>query len=388
MSEYEILFVDDDEMILDMVGKYLKKEGYAVSLINSGFKALDLLQKKNFDIVFTDFKMPGIDGIDLLSAIKDYRPDTEVIIVTGHGTMENAVKAMKIGSYDFLQKPFKLDLLKLVINRIIEEKQLKDQDVILRKRIKERHRYDALVGISLRMQEIFEIIDRMKTASPNVLIQGESGTGKQLIAGTVHRHSDRSDIPLVPVRCGNFFKDQPEEEIRRRLTDLIQGASGGTLLLEDFTCVPPEAQALFLQLLKGMDGVADKKQLPTEAGIRVIATTDQDLKDAVERDRLDRDFLKFINRVSIRIPPLRKRKEDICLLIHHFIEKFNQAGARKIYGLSFEALSYLLSYHWPGNVIQLENVVERAFAMGAQNKIDVADLPPEITTYGDLSRQG
>ncbi|MDP4980269.1 MAG: sigma-54 dependent transcriptional regulator [Desulfobacterales bacterium] len=388
MKDYGILFVDDDKAILDLVNRYLSREGYAVSLADSGRKALHMLKEKDFDIIFTDFKMPEIDGIELLSAIKEYRPDTEVIIVTGHGTMETAVKAMKIGSYDYLQKPFKLDLLKLIIDRIVGEKLLKDKRALLKSRIKERHRYDSLVGISLGMQEIYEIIDRMKNTGPNVLIRGESGTGKELTARVIHRSSDRNHRPLIPIVCRTFLRGLSGDDAIQHLSELLASADGSTLYLDEITDISLPVQKEFLRLLDEKTNDIEPIEDGFARDIRVIAAMGKDLRDAIEGDMVSRDFLNRVSAVSIKMPPLRERKEDICLLVNHFLHKYNADSARKVYTLEPEALSYLLQYHWPGNVIQLENVIERAFALGAEIAISVSDLPMEIKTFGDISKSG
>jgi DNA-binding NtrC family response regulator len=375
MVDYEILFVDDDEVILDMVGRYLQREGYQVSLVNSGLGALELLQKKNFDVVFTDFKMPEIDGLELLSAIKQYRPNTEVIVVTGHGTMETAVQAMKIGSYDYLQKPFKLDLLKLLIDRILEEKRLKDENVRLKARLKERHRYGRIYGISLKMREIYETIEQMQNQSPNVLIQGESGVGKQLVAREIHATSDRSHRSFSPVGWRAFQKETNADEIDRKVDKLLADNQGATLYLDEVTDIPPQIQNRLLRKLGS-----------AETDVRIIAASARDLRDAIESQQMHQDFLSLVDGVVIQVPPLRNRKEDICLLVNHFLFENNAAAEKKIYGIDPEAVDNLLRYHWPGNVIQLENVIERAFALGVENVIRVTDLPAEIRTFAEISR--
>ena len=388
MNSVSILYVDDDKAILNMVERYLTREGYTVQIIDSGRKALHLLKDKHFDIVFSDFKMPEFDGIELLSAIKEVRPETEVIIVTGHGTMETAIKAMKIGSYDYLQKPFKLDLLKLIVDRIAEEKRLKDERALLKTRVKERHRYDALVGISLRMQEIYESIDRMKSSSPNVLISGESGAGKELTARVIHRNSDRSRRPLVPVSCRTFLKDLSGEEVIYHLSQLLESADGGTLYLDEITDMAPPVQGEFVRALKKTTSPVDQSDNPREYNIRLIGATSNDLKNAIEGEALRRDFFNLVNAVTIDMPPLRDRKEDVCLLINHFLHTYNSKHTRKVFMVAPDALSYLLRYHWPGNVIQLENVIERAFALGIEAVIEISDLPAEIKTFGDISKMG
>lgn len=380
MKDYKILFVDDDKVILDMVARFLTREGYTGFFVNSGIEALEILKKERFDIVFTDFKMPEVDGIELLSAIKEYHPETEVIIVTGHGTMEMAIKAMKIGSYDYIQKPFKLAILKLIIDRIIEEKKLKHENVMLKARVKERHRYEELIGINLRMQEIYEIIDRMKNRSPNVMIQGESGTGKALTANVIHRSSDRADQPLIHINCRSDFGDIPTDDVSAQLVEMFQAAEGATLYMDEITDIPYAIQEELPSALKKSDG--------DDFDIRLIAATNKDLREIIEGDLVRKPFFAMVNTVGVNIPPLRDRKEDICLLIHHFLDKFNTSRTKKIYCASPDALDYLLRFRWPGNVIQLENVIERAFALGVDTSIAMDDLPGEIKTFGDISIKG
>ena len=385
MDDYKILFVDDDKVILNMVETYLTREGYHVSVADSGIKALDLLKQKSFDIVFTDFKMPELDGLELLTAIKEYRPETEVIIITGHGTMESAIQAMRVGSYDYLQKPFKLEILKFIIDRIIEEKELKHEKALLKTRVKERHKYEDLVGISLKMQEIFEIIDRMRENSPNVLIQGESGTGKELVAHVIHNTSDRMDKSLITLKCQGLLKDVTETQMLEQFTDLLESSNGGTLLLDEITEASTSAQSEFLKAL-GIKRDPRSKRSQSTTDVRVIATTNRDLKESLENGTLSKDFIRYVNAISINMPPLRDRKEDICLLIGYFLYKSNLKSQKKILNVSQKAMDYLLIYPWPGNVIQLENVIERAYALGVEMTIDVADLPDEIRTFGEISK--
>ena len=385
MEDYKILFVDDDSAIRSIVDQYLSREGYKVWLAESGIEALKLLKDKKFDIVFTDFKMPGIDGIELLARIKEYSPEIEVIIVTGHGTLESAVKAMKTGSYDYLQKPFKLDLLKIIIDRIVEEKKIKRENVLLKKRIKERHKYDEMVGINLRMQEIYEIIDRMKPHSPNVLIQGESGTGKELTAHVIHKNSERKDKPFIPVNCSSFVKKLPETRKPDTFIDLLKH-QGGTIFLDEIVDIPPAIQSEFLRAEKHKPMESGGNKEKNDFDLRIIAATNKDIKESLENGSIERKFFNYLNAVSINMPPLRDRKEDICLLIINFLDKFKSRGSNKILNVSTEAMDYLLKYNWPGNVIQLENVIERSFAFGVDTTIHVEDLPDEIRAFGKITK--
>ena len=375
MQDFDILFVDDDRAILELVNEYLAELGYRIHVTDNGVKALGLIKDQNFDIVFTDFKMPDIDGLELLAAIKEYRPQTEVIIVTGHGSMESAITAMKSGSYDYLQKPFKLDVLKIIIDRIVEEKQLKRANIVLKKRLKERHKYDLLVGISLQMQEVYGIIDRMAANSPNVVIQGESGTGKELAARVIHRISDRSDKPFNVLVCKRIAKGLASADYRTHLTWMFESAAGGTIYLDEVTDIVAEMQPFLTELVR--DRAHD---------VRVIAASNRSLQKVAERDSSQKNLIQTLKEVFIQMPPLRERKEDLCLLINHFLEKFNADREKRIYNVTPAAMDYLLSYNWSGNVIQLENVIERAFALGVDLVIDVDHLPEEIKAAGEISK--
>jgi DNA-binding NtrC family response regulator len=383
MNIADILFVDDDRAILEIVREYLAEIGYHVDVVDNGLAALERIKEKPYHIVFTDIKMPDIDGLELLSAIKEYRPETEVIIVTGHGSMESAIQAMKYGSYDYLQKPFKLNVLKIIIDRILDEKKLKQEKIVLKTRVKDRHRYDALVGVSLRMQEIYDTIERMRDASPNVLIEGESGTGKELAAHVIHRTSDRSEKPFVTVTCQSIFKHVAPDRYGERIRELLGSAQEGALFLEEVCELPAEAQAELAAVLR------EQALLPEgdrRRSVRIIAATNRSLKEAVVKGTLAKDLGPGLHQVFIQMPPLKDRKEDICLLINHFLHQFNARSPQKVLAVAPEAMDYLLGYHWPGNVIQLENVIERAFALGVELVIQIDDLPAEIRTAGEIHR--
>jgi DNA-binding NtrC family response regulator len=385
MGDFEILFVDDDTTILSLVEEYLTTFNYRISVVDNGLKALELIKDKDFDVVFTDFKMPDITGLELLAVIKEYRPLTEVIIVTGHGTMESAVQAMKYGSYDYIQKPFKLDVLKILIEKIYEEKKLKQGNIILKSRLKERHRFDQLVGISLKMQEIYEQIDRMSRNSPNVLIQGESGTGKELTAHVIHNNSDRRQNAFVPVNCKSFGKGMTENQTYNHALNLFKTTAGGTIFFDEITEINPDTQAEISRAYTDILQTAPGDNKPV-SDVRLLAATNRDLEESVGREIFDQGLLNCINEVIIQMPPLRERKEDICLLINHFLDRFNTKRDNTVMNISPDTLDVLLRYNWPGNVIQLENVIERAFALKVDLTIELDDLPSEIKTFGEISK--
>jgi len=386
MKEFEILFVDDDKTILSLVEEYLTAFDYRIHVVDNGRKALELIKEKDFDVVFTDFKMPDIDGLELLSVIKEYRPATEVIMVTGHGTMESAIQAMKFGSYDYIQKPFKLDILRILIDKIIEAKKFKQENIILKTRLKERHRYDELIGISLRMRGIYEQIDRMSQSSPNVLIQGESGSGKALTAQVIHRSSYRKDKPYKPLNCKSFGKGIAGDQLNNHAISLFESVAGGTVFFDEIAEINPSVQAQISRAFKAYSLNQAEADGKPGTGARILAATNRNLVEAARKDIFDEDFFNCINDVKIEIPPLKDRKEDICLLINHFLNKFSLKNESKVLSVSPDALDVLLRYDWPGNVIQLENVIERAFALRVDLTISLDDLPSEIKTFGEITK--
>ena len=379
MTNCRILFVDDDQDILTMVNQYLEMQGYDITTVNSGMKALDLIKDQEIDVVFTDYKMPEFNGLELLAAIKQYKPEIEVIIVTGYGSMESAIQAMKFGSYDYLQKPFKLDHLKLIIDRIVEEKRVKDKAALIRKRGKERHRFEGLIGISPRMQQIYETIETVCRQDVMVLIQGESGTGKEAVARTIHYHSNRLDKPFVPVNCGSIVEGIAEEEMGAHVTALMDKVHAGTLYLDEIAELAPTLRLSILKALK-----TEQQKMATQT--RVIAATSRELGEVISSGALKKDLFDLLNAVIIRMPPLRERREDICLLINHFIYQACAKQNRRIINVSPDALDILMRYHWPGNLIQLQNVIDRALALGVEDSIQPHDLPAEIQTFSEISK--
>ena len=382
MSDTRILFVDDDRDILAMVEQYLTIKGYDVITVDNGIEAVGIVKEKNIDIVFTDYKMPEFNGLELLVAIKKYRPQTEVIIVTGYGSMESAIQAMKYGSYDYLQKPFKLDHLRLIIDRIIEEKKIKDKAQLIRKIARERHQYGPLIGFCPKMREIYEVIDTISIDNPMVLVQGESGTGKELTAFTIHGNSNRKALPFLPVNCNSLAKGIDDKaKIDTQLSEMLESVGGGTLYLDEVSALMPAVRERLMTQLGEWE--ADAGQRP-----RLIAGTSRELDEVIASGAMKKDLLDLFNAVFIKLPPLRERKEDIPLLINHFLYTHEPSPKTRIYGIAPEAMNILLTYHWPGNLIQLQNVIERAYAMGVENAIGPDDLPAEIRTFDTIAQMG
>jgi DNA-binding NtrC family response regulator len=389
MKKYKIMYIDDDDQILSIVDQFLNRCGFNVTTEADAGKAIARVAEGGYSVVFTDLIMPEISGLEVLKQIKAASPDTEVIMVSGYGTIETAIEAMKLGSYDFLEKPINFDHFKFLIERIFEKLALKEENQRIRNRLNERYKYDELVGVSPKMQAIYRIIDKISVGCPTVLIQGESGTGKELTATVIHNNSDRCDGPFIPVNCGAIAESLLERELFGHVKGAFTGASsdaiglfeaadGGTLFLDEIADVSPAVQVSLLRALQ------EKKIRPVggtrEKGVdvRVIAATNKNLGKAIQDQTFREDLYYRLNVISITMPPLRELKDDIPLLVNHFIAKHKRPDTPIVPDVSPRAMGKLMAFDWPGNVRQLENVVQRAIALGAEASLDIHDLPDDI----------
>ncbi|MFZ1983546.1 MAG: sigma-54 dependent transcriptional regulator [Desulfatitalea sp.] len=399
MDTFPILFVDDDQQILDVVSTYLTRNGYAVDAVSNGLLALEKIKQKEYAAIFTDLIMPEISGLDLLKSVKEASPTTEVIIVTGYGTIESAIEALKRGSYDYLQKPINFERLKILIDRIIEKKNLQLENFLFKRRLKDRYNFDQLIGKSGKMQQIYEVIDRISSGSPTILIRGESGTGKELVANVIHQNSVRKNRPFIPVNCGAITEGLLESELFGHIKGsftgavkdtmgLFKAANGGTIFLDEIAEVQPSLQVKLLRALqeRKIRPVGDTRE--TEVDVRVIAATNKNLEEAIRNKSFREDLYYRLNVISMHMPSLREIKEDIPHLVNHFIKKFSNDSHRVVTRITPEAMDLLIKYDWPGNVRQLENVIERAFALGIDDAIHAEDLPPELRSMNQQSPIG
>jgi two-component system, NtrC family, response regulator PilR len=395
-----ILVVDDEQSMREFLAICLRRAGHAVTVAQSGALAVESLRQKQFDIVVTDLKMPGeIDGIGLLKAIKSgtvrYTAMTgstpsivspEVILVTAYATADTALAAMKLGAYDYLTKPFQVDEITAVIERALEKKALVEANIVLRDQIAGRARLGTLLGKSRAMQKVFELITKIHSARTSVLITGESGTGKELVARALHTEGNRARAAFVPVNCGAIPEELMESELfghkRGSFTGaiadkpgLFQQADGGTLFLDEIGELSPSLQVKLLRALQERKvkpvGAADE----FEVDVRVIAATNRDLEAEVARGAFRADLYYRLHVIEVHLPPLRHRREDIPLLAEHFLRRFGAEHGRATLHLTSDAARKLESYDFPGNVRELENMIERAVALSSGPMIGVSDLP-------------
>jgi DNA-binding NtrC family response regulator len=382
-----ILVVDDDQLVNDFFTEALSRTGHNIDTCLSGEEALSMLENKTYDIMLTDIKMKGIDGIELLKQTRQIFPDIVVVMMTAYGTVENAVTAMKLGAYDYLLKPISPDAIELMINRAGELISLKKENRQLRTDL--AHRYQNIVGKSSRMRQIFELIDMTADARSTVLITGESGTGKELVARAIHYSSSRRDKPFIKLNCAALPENLVEAELfgyeKGAFTGAVKQHKGrfemahtGTLLLDEISEIPPGLQAKLLRVLqeKEFERVGSGSSISID--VRIIATSNQDLKRAIKEKRFRENLYYRLNVIPIHISPLRERLEDLPLLINHFIDKYNRENSKEVTGIDDSVLKLFMKYHWPGNIRELENYIERAVVTSGSNRLTRKDFPPDL----------
>jgi DNA-binding NtrC family response regulator len=384
-----ILVVDDEPLVRRSLSEFLTLQGYTVSIAANGREALDLLRDYSADIVITDLKMPEIGGLQLLKQIKKSYPETRVIMVTGFASIESAVEAIREGAYDYVTKPIVDKEIKIVIERLVQQKQLQEENIKLKEQLAEgrRERFHNIVGKDEKMQKIYTLIEAIATTRATVLIHGESGTGKRLIAHAVHKYNaEERDKPFVEVSCGALTETLLESElfghVRGAFTGAIKDkpgrfalANGGSIFLDEIDAFTPALQVKLLRVLQEgeFERVGDNKTAKVD--VRVIAATNQNLEELIAQGKFRKDLFYRLNIISIEIPQLRERKQDIPLLVEDFIQKHSRHIRKKIEGVAAEAMERLMDYSWPGNIRELENVIERAIILTKGPRIIIDDLP-------------
>ena len=391
---HKVLVVDDDLEMCGLLSDVLKGEDFSVTAIHDSFEASKILKKEEFDVVITDLKMKGLKGLDLLEEAKKVAPLTPVIIITAFGTVESAIKAMKMGAYDYITKPFQMDELVITVKKALENRLLKKEVVRLKKEVESRYHFHHLIGKSPSMQKIFDLIERISDTSSNVLITGESGTGKELVGKAIHYNGIRKEGRFIAINCAAIPETLLESELfgykKGAFTDaksdkkgLIFEAHEGTLYLDEITEMPFTLQAKLLRVIEGREvrPLGDTKTYPID--VRIISTSNRDINSLIQQNQFREDLYYRLKVIDIELPPLRERREDLPPLIQHFIGKFNNELKKNISGISEGALRIILNYSWPGNVRELENVIQRAITLGQHEMILLEDLPIQMVQEKD-----
>ncbi len=385
MSNPRILVIDDEMIVCESCKRILEEEGYEVETALSGKEAFEKMKANPFDIVITDLKMPGIDGMEVLRTFRKEYPDSIIIMITGFSTVETAVEAMKFGAFDYIPKPFTPDEVSIVVKKAIEKKSLMLENIYLRQELQEKYGFHNIVGKSKKMQEIYRIIAKVATTDSTVLIYGQSGTGKELIARAIHFNSPRREKQFVPVDCAVLSENLLESElfghVRGSFTGavttkpgLFEVADGGTVFLDEVGNISLSIQAKLLRVLQEREFTPVGGTKAKKVDIRLIAATNRDLEKMIKEEVFREDLYYRLNIVPIYLPHLKERQEDIPLLAVHFLKKYAEEMGKTIKGFTPEAMEKLMRYPWPGNVRELENVIERTVVMIDDEMVRVEHL--------------
>ena len=388
-----ILIVDDDPLVNDFLAETFAPSPYEVEIARSGDEAAERIAEREYDVIFSDVKMPGLNGIELLKLVKKTAPDTVVIMMTAYGTVRNAVEAMKAGAHEYLLKPFGPDVATLAADRALEHRRLVRENRMLRSAVAEKYSFERLIGKSPAMQRVYSLIGSVATSRATVLITGESGTGKELVAKAIHYQGDRRKGPFVAVNCAALPETLIESELfgheKGAFTNAIrqkkghfEQADGGTLLLDEVSEMPLSLQAKLLRVLqeKEIQRLGSEVRFPVD--VRMIATSNRHLPAEMEAGNFREDLYYRLNVIPIHLPPLRERVEDIPTLTEHFIRYYSAENNREVKRVSDRVLRLFESYSWPGNVRELENYIERAVVVAQTDVLTPEDFPPELFTGG------
>ena len=389
MSSKGILIIDDEENMLHMLKTLLSKEGYEVVTATNGTEGLERIETDSFDTILCDIRMPEMDGLSFLKAAKEKNLDSTIIMMSAYGTIDLAVEAMKHGAYDYVSKPFKPDEIILTLKKAEEQERLRKENILLKKEIKKEFGFENIITKNDKIFQIFETIQKISDYDSSVLIIGESGTGKELVAKAIHYNSKRNGKPFIAINCGAIPENLLESElfgyVKGAFTDahqnkkgLFEEANGGTLLLDEIGELPSNLQVKLLRALQEGEvrKIGDTKQIKLD--VRIIAATSRNLAQEARKDNFREDLFYRLNVIQIDLPPLRERREDIPLLVNHFINRYNEKHHLKIKNISSAALNILVEYDWQGNIRELENAIERAIILSESSRIEVSALPPDI----------
>ncbi|CUS34533.1 Acetoacetate metabolism regulatory protein AtoC [Candidatus Nitrospira nitrosa] len=381
----KILVVDDEQSLREVLSIMLKRAGYAVTIAMDGEDAVELLQKEIFDLVITDLRMPKVDGMEVLKAVKSASPETVVLIITAFASADSAVEAMKQGAYDYLTKPFQVDEVQLIIRNALEKRRLTTENMLLKREMASQSSFAQLVGQSEAIQRVFEVVRKVADSKSNVLICGESGTGKELVARAIHYNSARSALPFVAVNCSAVPETLLESELFGHMKGSFTGAiankaglfeiaNGGTIFLDEIGDTTPTIQVKLLRVIQEREFRRVGGSQDIKVDVRIVAATNKDLEKAVADGSFREDLYYRLDVIPIRLPPLRMRTGDIPLLVNHFLERFAKESGKPKPVFSSDAMHVLLEHEWRGNVRELENLIERVVAFSVDGPVTEADV--------------
>ena len=398
MIKDKILVADDEQSMREFLDIMLKKEGYKVSLASNGEEVVKLVENDLFDLVLLDIRMPKLDGISALRKIKANAPETIVIMITAYASADTAIKAMKEGAYDYITKPFKVEEIKLIIKNALEKKNLQKENVLLKQAVRDRFHFGNIIGQSPKMVVLYDLLEKVSPTKTNILVTGESGTGKELVAKAIHYNSPRKEKPFVTLNCGAIPESLIESELfghmKGAFTDAIATKKGlfevadeGTIFLDEISELPLLMQVKLLRVLQDKEFKRVGGTEDIRVDVRIIAATNKELEEAVKEKRFRDDLFYRLNVIQIKLPPLRDRREDIQTLANHFLKKYSQELNKNILNISPEALQILLNYEYPGNVRELQNIIERAVALESSPDLTAHNLSSYLSEQ-PLLRKG
>ena len=395
MKNVKILIAEDNDVGREYLVEILKASGYDVKAVENGRDAMDAMVEDKYDLIVTDLRMPHVDGLELLKFTKEMNPDIVVIMITGYGTVNTAVDAMKLGAFDYITKPLKDDIVLLTVSRALSYAKLKEENIALKNQLRDKYNFGNMIGYSDCMKKVFESIEKVSASDSTILIYGESGTGKELVARAIHYNSDRRNQTLVPVNCGAIPEELLESELfgheKGAFTGAIRTRIGrfelahkGTIFLDEIGDMSPALQVKVLRVIqeKEFERIGGIKTIHVD--VRIIAATNQNLEKAVAEKKFREDLFYRINVIPIHLPPLRERGPDVAILANHFLRKFNKLKKKSLARISPEAISYFMRYLWPGNVRELENLIEMFVVMKEEGEIEISDLPPKLLQQQNL----
>jgi DNA-binding NtrC family response regulator len=384
-----ILVIDDEPVIADVLRELLGQEGYAVTVAPDAASGRDLLESEHWDALLLDLMLPDADGLDMLRWVRDERPDLAVVMITAYGSVENAVAAMKSGAFHYVTKPFKNEEVRQMVARAVQTTRLRVENKDLRRALKERNRFERIVGKSKPMQEIYRFIEQIAPSRSTVLIQGESGTGKELVAQAIHLRSQRADKPFTVVSSSSIPTELLEDNlfghVRGAFTGaggdklgLLEATDGGTVVFDEITTVAPVVQAKLLRVIQEKEFLPLGSVESRTVDVRILAATNEDMKQLVDEGSFREDLYYRLNVINIGLPPLRERLDDLPPLIAHFLDRYSAENGKSVLRVSQEALERMLNYDWPGNVRELENVIERGVVLARGEEITLDLLPKDL----------